>query len=248
MGNLNRTNRSKMKERFKKILIEVPTIVLSVIIALAINEWNTQREREQLAENVVKTIREELVFNTDQVRRAYEYHLPLVKDLMSGNHRMFSIPMKQEHIASLSPAVIEKKLASMLEESNESIDEPIVVKKVHDDLFRFQFRGMVLTIRVVNDTVKVFGAGNISLHSALVRNNAWKIAQAAQIAPYLDFKLIALMSEVDQLHQEYEKTTGRIVEMLYHGGSTVTPAMQDMVYFESALLKKYAELDSLLKQ
>jgi hypothetical protein len=32
-----------MKEKFKRIVIEVPTIVLSVIIALAFNQWNTER-------------------------------------------------------------------------------------------------------------------------------------------------------------------------------------------------------------
>jgi hypothetical protein len=235
-----------MKENFKRILVEVPTIVLSVIIALAINQWNTVREREQLATNVMMTIREELAFNSDQVKRAYEYHRPLVKDLKSGEHRMFSIPRTVLSMSEISPRLLENSLSELLVRFGEPVNGPLGVKRSNDSLFTFQFKQQLLTIRVTKDSLKVYGKGNISLHSALVRNNAWRIAQAAQIAPYLDFSLIALMSEVDQLHTEYEKTTGRIVEMLYRGGSDVTPAMEDLLYFESALLKKYSELDSLL--
>ena len=237
-----------MKENLKRILVEVPTIVLSVIIALAINQWNTGREREQLASNVLMTIREELSFNTTQVRKAYEYHVPMVKELITGTRRMFSIPMKREQITLDSPEALERKLKELFERFGEIVDKPLHLKMTGKDHFTFQYSGQILKGKAVNDTLKIYGRGNISLHSALVRNNAWRIAQAAQIAPYLDFALIARMSEVDLLHIEYEKTTGRIVEMLYKGDSDVTPAMQDLLYFESALLKKYSEIDSLLNR
>ncbi len=235
-----------MKEKFKRIFIEVPTIVLSVIIALAINQWNSGREREQLAANVLMTIREELTSNTAQVQKAYEYHRPLVKNLMSGEHRMFSIPRKSLNMTKIDAQSLDNSLSELLMRFGEVVVGPLGVKKIYDSLFTFHFKQQLLTIRVTDDSLSVYGKGNISLHSALVRNNAWRIAQAAQIAPYLDFSLIALMSEVDQLHIEYEKTTGRIVEMLYQGGNDVTPAMQDMLYYETVLLKKYSELDSLL--
>ncbi len=235
-----------MKENFKRIFVEVPTIVLSVIIALAINQWNTEREREQLAANVLMTIREELSYNTDQVKKAYEYHRPLLKELLSGDHKIFSVPLKRLELVKVNARSLEHSLNVLMTHFGEVISGPLNVQRINDSLFTFQYERQRYTIRIANDSLKVFGKGNISLRSALIRNNAWRIAQAAQIAPYLDFSLIALMSEVDQLHIEYEKTNGRIVEMLYQRGNDVTPAMQDLIYFESALLKKYSKLDSLL--
>ncbi len=237
-----------MKEKLKKIFVEVPTIVLSVIIALAINEWNNQREREHLAGNVVAAIREEIEFNRSAVKKAVDYHIPLVGNLMNDRHRIFSVPLQRLRLSAINAEQLQKQLTALFEQMGEVLEQPLVVKRTDDSTYRIPYKNRMLTLRIQRDTVFLFGRGNISLRSALIKNNAWKIAQAAQIAPYLDFRLIALMSEVDQMQNQYEATTKSIIDMLYRGGSDVTPAMQDMLEYEKRLLQQYDQLLEILER
>ncbi len=235
-----------MNENIKRLLIEIPTIVLSVIIALAINEWNVGRERDILAENVIHTICEELEHNKATVKEAYDYHTPLVNNLTSGKHVIAKFPLEVLKLKRLNSEELTIAMTLLLERLGEPLDQPLSVKQRGDSSFMMQMNRTYIRIVASNDTLKLYGTGNIRLHPASIRNSAWRIAQTAQIAPYLDFELIAKMSQIDYMHVRYDNTIRTIIDMLYKGGANATSAMQDMLHFEKELLDQYAELEQIL--
>lgn len=233
-----------MKEYFKKLLIDIPAIVVSVLIALGINEWNDTRQRNELKENILTAVRAEMRENRTRLQSAVAYHEPLAKDLVNGTHRMFSVPLRSG--AAHSSAEVSRTISEFIAASGELPNTVVDLKPAPGGSYRFTLNGHVVTARVERDTAFLFGRSGIALHAAVLRTTAWKTAQAAQIAPYLDYRVIARLSEIDELQRQYARTVESIVNLLYSGNGDVTYAVMDLSYFEREMLHQYDELQSLI--
>lgn len=70
-----------------RVLFESALIVLSVLLALALDEWRQRRARTRHIENVLVSIAEELRENRSAVERSREHHLSMRDSLLSYEAR-----------------------------------------------------------------------------------------------------------------------------------------------------------------
>jgi Tfp pilus assembly protein PilE len=66
-----------------KALFEAALIVLSVLLALAVDEWREDRQRAERAEVALRSIRAELQENLQSVERARANHLAMRDSLQT---------------------------------------------------------------------------------------------------------------------------------------------------------------------
>ena len=70
-----------------RLLVEAALVVLSVLLALAVNSWRQNAINEDLAEQALRSIQEEIEFNQERVQRALDYHVPLLDSLRQNPDR-----------------------------------------------------------------------------------------------------------------------------------------------------------------
>ncbi len=68
-----------------KLLVEAGLVVLSVLLALILNNWRQDQINNDLAQKAVQNLQREIKENKAEVERAYKYHLNLLQKFSSKN-------------------------------------------------------------------------------------------------------------------------------------------------------------------
>lgn len=232
---------SDKKINIKHILIEAVLIVFTVSLALALNEWRQQIKTENLVERVLVTLEEEMKKNVEGLKIAIDYHGKLLKNLRSGRHTMVAeslaeIPFDPRNDHQLT-SFVEQAILS----SSSTIVEPIEV--IHSNEKRYLRLGKAVgEIIVTDDSVFVYGTGNIILKSADVSINSWELSQATNTLIEMEYEMIKLLGETTSAVDQYQKTTNKAVALLYDDGSGIRSALEDMFWMEKDLLTKCEEI------
>lgn len=66
-----------------KLAVEFAVIVIGVLVALAVDQWNEGRENDRLAHEVLRTLATEITENRRQIARRIEYHASVLPGLDS---------------------------------------------------------------------------------------------------------------------------------------------------------------------
>lgn len=64
----------KHETPIRRILVESALIVFSILLALAVNQWNDARKQRALVERSLRNIRDEIAFNARRVEERLPYH------------------------------------------------------------------------------------------------------------------------------------------------------------------------------
>ncbi len=73
---------------FSKILFEIFTVSIGIILGLIVNDWRENRNKELRAEKTMESIKKELRFNIEGVQSRVGYY----HELLSSMHRLVSDP------------------------------------------------------------------------------------------------------------------------------------------------------------
>ena len=231
---------------WKSIFIDVGAIVFSVLFALALDDWRVRRDTNAKVDNVIATIRHEVAENKEQVSRALAYHEPLVQNLSAGTHRLSGVGLKERDISVQNEADMEAVLKRMFMGSTRAMFDEITVIKSSDTAYFARVGTRPIRLELTADSLFVYGEGNIQLRAARLLNSAWETAIATQTTIHMDFELVAAMTELAGLHDIHDSTVSRIIEILYTGNGSATSALQDLRWFETAMLEQYAEIEAIL--
>lgn len=231
---------------WKSIGVDALAIIFSVLFALALDDWRERRNVNKRVETVTATIQHEIAQNKASITDALAYHEPLVNNLSNGTHRLTGLSLEENPMDLSTPAKAEASLRAMINRSGSMMFDEVQFRQIKEHDYRLKVQNRLLRVTVENDSLFVFGVGNIQLRPARILNTAWETALATQTSIHLDFELVSAMTEINRLHGVYDETVGRIIDMLYGRDGSVTPAMQDLLWFERSLLERYEHIEQLL--
>lgn len=247
---LNRLKSFKQffNSRISDLLIEVTAIVLSVLLALAVNNWRESQKTAAVVERVKATLTEEIDANLLEVQRAYDYHQTLVNEFRGGGRKLISIDMNKEplnlgNINQLHETLYRKFIAMEI-----PVPENFKLMKISQEKFFLRFGKLVAQAKVEDNFFNIYGEGGIRLQSAGIRNLSWEIARGMQVLVHMDYEIVARWSEINRLENSHNATVSKILDRLYDGTGSVLSILEDLVYFESELLDRYGKMQQLLNQ
>ena len=232
--------------RISDLLIEVTAIVLSVLLALAVNNWRENQKTAAVVERVKATLTEEIDANLLEVQRAYDYHQTLVKEMRDGGRKLISIDMNTEplnlgNINQLREALYRKFITMEI-----PVPENFQLMQISQEKFFLRFGQLIAQARVEGNFFNIYGEGGIRLQSAGIRNLSWEIARGMQVLVHMDYEIVARWSEINRLEKNHNATVSKILDRLYDGSGSVLSILEDLVYYESELLDRYKKMQRLL--
>lgn len=242
----NLARSSTLARSWKSIAIDVGVIIFSVLFALALDDWRQRQITNEKVEKVIATIRHEISENKTSVGNALAYHRPMVENLVNGTHLMMGVNLEENPIDLSSVSSVEQAIRRMAGNSGAMMFEEINVKQSVSGDYHAKIGDQMVRLVVRPDSMFVYGSGNIQLRPARILNSAWQTAMATQSTLYLDFELVAAMTELVQLHETHNNTVSRIIDILYGNGGSMTSALQDLRWFEEMLLEQYEKIEGIL--
>lgn len=235
----------RLARRLPDLAIEAVAIVLSVLLALALDGWRQERRDRATVVRVIDEVRAEIVHNREAVERAVEYHEPLARNLREGRHRIAAFALADLGATSTRPGALEGAVRRFLERQP-LFPEEIRVRATGSGALLVRVADQRARGSVEGDSLIVYGESEIQLRPAGIRNTAWGTAQATGAPLHMDFELVALMSGLYGAQARYQETTRTTLEMLYTGAGSVTAPIQDLLNMERGLLARYEEILAML--
>lgn len=230
---------------WRHTLLEIPVIIVSVLVALAFNEWRMNAEREDRVARAVEAVRNELAANKASLASVVPYHESMVEQLRARRWRVASLRLPE---GRTDVKHIERQLQRILEDGGLGLQRPVQLRERARDRYLAVFDSRRMFVEVQGDSVHLYGDGNIRLRPAFLTYHAWESAIASQAATSMDYGVVTALSELATLHRGYRENVAELIRMLYSGNGHVVPALEDMLNFERSLLrsieKTAAALDS----
>ncbi|NJM25034.1 MAG: hypothetical protein HC859_05560 [Bacteroidia bacterium] len=238
--------KKKLNIPYGKIAFEFLSVLFAVTLALTGNEWRQRRSDQAMVRRVMITMKGELTANKKQLESVYPYHANLVKELEQGTHRVGHFHYPTETTKDLK--TLRAFLGSLARETGLMLRDDDVLERRKDGGFWLSLNGRLLRLEAAQDTLSIFGDGNIQLRSPSISNTSWEIAQATQAIAHMDYSIIEPFSALYQEQKEYSQSVQFALQILYTGEGSITSTLQDMVYYEGRILKRYDELLLLLEE
>lgn len=235
---------SNKKIDYRQIFIESIFIVFAVSLAFSLSEWRQGMKTKQLVKRVFQTLEDEVTTNKLALEKAYTYHSTLLSELNNGTHVINSFPVSLFNFDYTN----DEKLASFIQKFfvPDLIGTPKDVKIKRQNGERYMIIGeSVNRLHTRNDSIIVYGSGNIVLRSATLLNNAWQIANATNAVVEIDYDLILLMGKINNQILDYDKTVEKAITILYSEDGNIKSVLEDMRWMEKELLTRYESIHAL---
>lgn len=230
----------------QQLFLEFVFIVFAVLLALLLNSWRESILTSRAVDKVKQTIHTEMNSNSEVVTEALAYRRALIQELRQGRHLVFAFPVSDFPIDVYNDKAFESYFRKILPFSSSSALERLEVLRNDGDERVMVLDDLNMQLVVENDTVKLFGATNIRLHTADISNRSWEIAQATGTLVEMDLALVDALNKCYNLNNLYMRTSDKAIDMIYKGEPGVTSVMEDMAYFEQQILKADSVVLTLL--
>jgi hypothetical protein len=246
-----RTFRKALVEEgaFKKYFFyavgEILLVMIGILLALQVNNWNEERKTQALVDRIVQTLHDETIANLRNIQASLKYRQHLIDDLKGNRHVVAKFPIQNAPFDINDDRAIERFLYNMTLESLNKMPEQISVVRVGGKRY-VRVAGQVARLVEESDTFKVIGKSNIQLRAAAISNHSWGLAQATNASVKMDYELIATLGQVNKLFQDYALTTDRAINILYTGDGEILAVLQDMLWQEKELKVQYEKILSLI--
>lgn len=225
------------KLNFRHLAIEAVLIVFTVSLALALSEWRMQVKKDQLVKRVIVSLKSETQKNIESLQKAISYHQELTNNLRNGTHVMISASVDELPFNPQKDNELVSFIKSQVYANSSTYKDPIEI--IHHGKTRYlRTANRLSTVVVENDSIFVFGTGNIILRSAQISNNSWQIAQATNVLIELDYELISLLGSINSKFEDFESTTEMAISILYGNPGQILSAIDDMLSLEKELLNQ----------
>lgn len=234
---------SNKKIDYRQIFIESIFIVFAVSLAFLLNEWRQGIKTDQLVARVTQTLKDETVSNKEKVARAIEYHEGLIYELKNGIHIMTRFPIQAIPFDPRNDSEMKKLFEASLFSDLGEVPNVSVIRNNGRRYITFSKR--LNEVVIENDTVTIYGKGNIQLKAADISNNSWQMANATNALIEMDYDLVTFMGETSNLISDYNKTTEKALNILYGASGEILSVLEDMHGLEMELLSKCDTILSL---
>jgi hypothetical protein len=242
------TKSKKRKSRkipVKKLLLEFFSILVAITLALAANEWRQIRSNKALVKRVMETLQQEVIRNKESITLSKTYRAQLINELQRGEHLVGKIPYPTANTQDF------KGLRTFIYKTARRMQVPLSpdfdFEKVEEGKFQFTYNNSFLRVYAKQDTLFLYGDGNIQLRSPAIANTSWELAQATGALVHMNYTVVEKFSEMYELHNSYQQVISHAIQILYTNQGSILSTLQDMHYYETLILEKYDELLALLE-
>ncbi len=241
--------------RTRYLAVEIVAIVFSVLFALMIDEWRENANEQRVVGRVLETLRSEIVQNQQSVRQAFARHDSIVNALEQGGFVMFEIDLADAGITARDPGGLARALQRVMTARGSPPPADLTATRLPDGRYQFTLAGEGSAVGTIEGTrLTLRRQGGIALRPAVLRDNAWNVAQATGALVSMDFDIVARFAELHQMHTLHDETVDKIVDLMYsavarspevpQAGGEFLWALYDLRSYEQMLLASY---DTLLE-
>ena len=233
-----------MKNKLNKqqLVIEFVSVVFAVILALVLNSWRESSALNANLKKVNESILQEVKNNDALIRESYEYRKELLQSIYSNQNLLLAVSSSDLNFNVND----DTKLANFFKRSlifgQKEYHENVMV--MQEDNFRVLILGeSVFDLKLEEDTLKLFGIGNIQLKLPDLNNRSWDLAQATGTIVRMNVALVEKLGIVNSLIDTYLKTSESAVEMVYNGKQKgLTSVLEDLNSLEAKIIKANSSL------
>ncbi len=230
----------------QQLFLEFVSVVFAVLLALFLNGWRESYNIEKALVKVKETIRQETIRNDSLVRKSFDYRTNLIKKFYANTHLLMKSPVSSIPVEVNDDKKLESYFNSALIFDQKFYADPVKVLRKGQD--RVLIIGeSIFDIAVENDSIALYGVGNIQLRAPDLSNRSWDIAQATGTLVEMDIELVEQLSKINMLIQNYQTTSDNAINMIYAGASNgILSVLEDMRYFEIQIIKQDSVLLEML--
>jgi hypothetical protein len=237
--------RSKRKRgasdwNIKTILLESFFILLAVLLALLLNEWNNERNYQKLADQILESARLEISDNLEIINEVVEYRSEMLQEIRTGKRVIqrienfenlvdFSFSEKEKMKEFLDNLFISEGLLQMV---------GVELHEAPQGGYWMPFFNSTARIDLDGKDLVAYGPGNIQLRPAYVSDTVWNTANASNALIHMEFNILNDLSDIYSTQNTYEEIRLQALRMIYEQIS-IQSAMEDMFWLESELQNKY---------
>lgn len=235
------TKKAESGWNLKTILLESFLILLAVLLALMLNEWNNDRNDRKLVDQILESARQEITENLRLVDASIAHRDVLLTELRSGQRMIQRIPnfTEMSGVDFYDRDALNDFLADMLIREGVYTFLDSEIRKTEDG-YLLPYQGTALKLVLEDNDLVVYGAGNIQLMPAFVTSVAWNTAIASNALINMDYQYLSMLSDIYSTQQNYFEIRHLALTQLYSGqGQSIISAIEDMYWLERELQKKY---------
>ncbi len=226
---------SKTTINKQQLALEFISVVFAVLLALFLNALRETMYANELLSRVKVTISEEIVKNDSLLRESFAYRRKLVQDLRNKEYVVQKIPIKELDIDISNDRALESLFRRSVFHWSNYVDRVLV--RSNESTRTLVLGDKTYRLEIRKDTLLMLGIGNIRLRTAGISNQSWNIAQATNVLVDMDLDLVRTLSQLNKLQEDYLKTSDKAIDMIYEGKPQVVSVLEDMVYYESQIIK-----------
>ncbi|MGB5382664.1 MAG: hypothetical protein WBN19_02375 [Lutimonas sp.] len=233
-----------MKNKLNKqqLVIEFVSVVFAVILALVLNSWRESSALNANLKKVNESILQEVKNNDALIRESYEYRKELLQSIYSNQNLLLAVSSSDLNFNVNDNTKLANFFKRSLIFGQKEYHENVMV--MQEDNFRVLILGeSVFDLKLEEDTLKLFGIGNIQLKLPDLNNRSWDLAQATGTIVRMNVALVEKLGIVNSLIDIYLKTSESAVEMVYNGKQKgLTSVLEDLNSLEAKIMKANSSL------
>ncbi|MGB5264294.1 MAG: hypothetical protein WBN28_11895 [Lutimonas sp.] len=233
-----------MKNKLNKqqLVIEFVSVVFAVILALVLNSWRESSALNANLKKVNESILQEVKNNDALIRESYEYRKELLQSIYSNQNLLLAVSSSDLNFNVNDNTKLANFFKRSLIFGQKEYHENVMV--IQEDNFRVLILGeSVFDLKLEEDTLKLFGIGNIQLKLPDLNNRSWDLAQATGTIVRMNVALVEKLGIVNSLIDIYLKTSESAVEMVYNGKQKgLTSVLEDLNSLEAKIIKANSSL------
>jgi len=236
------------KRYFAYAVGEVLLILLGILLAFQVNKWKENQTKKQLLTKVLTTLKDETVKNLSELNKALVYRENLLESLANQSHLVNAVPISELGFDVNNDAALLKSLKDQLYENLMLPPEKFEIIR-RDGKRYLAIKQELFRLTLENDSLKIYGNDRIQLKTAYISNEAWNISLATNTTTLMNYELLVIFSNTNQLIEGYTTTSDKALENLYNdNNSSVFPILEDMLFYEKSLKANYENMLSILNK
>jgi hypothetical protein len=238
-----------MKNELNKqqLVLEFISVVFAVILALVLNGWRESSALNANRDTVKESILQEVKNNDVLIKESYDYRKELLQSLYSNQNLLLAVSNSDLNFDVHDNTKLANFFKRSLIFGQKEYRENVMV--MQEGNYRVLILGeSVFDLKLEEDTLKLFGVGNIQLKLPNLNNRSWDLAQATGTVVRMNITLVEKLGIVNALINTYLKTSESAAEMVYNGKQKgLISVLEDLNSLEAKIIKANSSLLEELK-
>ncbi|WP_338763476.1 hypothetical protein WAF17_19700 [Bernardetia sp. ABR2-2B] len=232
----------------QQLVIEFVSVVFAVVLALFLNAWRESSSLNTNLTRVKESIKKEILRNDSLIHISYTYRKKLLNSFYANEHLILAAKITDLPVDVMDNEALAIFFKTSLIFGQKQFYDKIEIIQEQDARVLILDKS-IFDLKVEDDSIKLFGIGNIQLKTPDLSNRSWDLAQATNTIIKMDIELVEKLSILNSLIDTYTKTSENALQMIYTNNQAgLLSVMEDMHHLESKIMQTNTSLLETLKK